>query len=123
MQRELATVIQTHNEVGARRAKLIGVARAAMTRSVAAGRRSDFTRSRVTHLNVATFRQNVGLFRFRPALWRGAATSHRRPREVSIKHAGGFRPLVMRGIRTMNPDWQLVCLAITLLKRWPTAPD
>ena len=36
----------------------------------------------VRHLNVASFRQNVGLFRYRPALWRGAATSHRPPREL-----------------------------------------
>ena len=41
-----------------------------------------FARPKVRHLNVATFRQNVGLFRFRPALWRVAATSHIRPCEV-----------------------------------------
>ena len=41
-----------------------------------------FARPNVRHLNVATFRQNVGLFSFRPALWRGAATSHIRPREA-----------------------------------------
>ena len=33
-------------------------------------------------LNVATFRQNVGFLSVPPALWRGAATSHFRPREV-----------------------------------------
>ena len=43
-----------------------------------------FARPKVRHLNVATFRQNVGLFRIRPALWRGAATSHIGPREVSL---------------------------------------
>ena len=35
-----------------------------------------------THLNVATFRQNVGMLSVAPALWRGAATSHSSPREA-----------------------------------------
>ena len=41
-----------------------------------------FARPRVRHLNVATFRQNVGFLSAPPALWRGAATSHFRPREA-----------------------------------------
>ena len=42
-------------------------------------------RPRVTHLHVATFRQNVGVLSVTPALWRGAATSHSSPREVYVK--------------------------------------
>ena len=42
----------------------------------------DFARPRVRHLNGATFRQNVGLFSIRPALGRGASTSHVGPHEV-----------------------------------------
>ena len=38
----------------------------------------------MTHLNVATFRQNVGLLSVPPALWRGAATSQFGPREVYV---------------------------------------
>ena len=52
-----------------------------------------FARPKVRHLNVATFRQNVGLFRNRPALWRGAATSHIGPREVypaRDRHPGSY---------------------------------
>ena len=41
-----------------------------------------FARPKVTHLNVAMFRQNVGLLSVPPALWRGAATSQFGPREV-----------------------------------------
>ena len=41
-----------------------------------------FARPKVTHLNVATFRQNVGLLSVPPALWRGAATSQFGPREA-----------------------------------------
>ena len=43
---------------------------------------SCFVRPKVRHLNVATFRQNVGILSVTPALWRGAATSHFSPREI-----------------------------------------
>ena len=57
-----------------------------------------FARPKVRHLNVATFRQNVGFLSVPPALWRGAATSHFRPREVYVlegtlvTHKGSFGP-------------------------------
>ena len=46
------------------------------------GRDLYSARPKLTHLNVATFRQNVGLLNVPPALWRGAATSQFGPREV-----------------------------------------
>ena len=39
---------------------------------------------------VATFRQNVGFWSVPPALWRGAATSHFRPRGVYLVRLGAF---------------------------------
>ncbi len=39
-----------------------------------------FARAEVSHSDVATFRQNVGELVCVPALWRGAATIHSRPR-------------------------------------------
>ena len=56
------------------------------------------------HLNVATFRQNVGFLSVPPALWRGAATSHFRPREVYTSENG------LQWERTPNTNAPLIAV-------------